>query len=110
MRFLLPSRRQSTERVIRSLIERTGAPADEVRVLFAREFARLELGAVVRGYLSVLTAANVRAMLRGSALWACESSMQDGSAITLQFAQLAAWEGEGGRPDPRGPRDTGQHP
>jgi hypothetical protein len=52
------------ERAIRSLHDRTGAPLPEVRRLFAHEFSRLELGAKVRSYLSVLTVSNVRAMLR----------------------------------------------
>jgi hypothetical protein len=52
------------ERAINSLRDRTGAPLVEVRRLFAQEFSRLELGAKVRSYLSVLTASNVRAMLR----------------------------------------------
>lgn len=52
------------ERAIRSLRDRTGAPAAEVRSLFAKEFSRLELGAKVRSYLAVLTASNVRTMLR----------------------------------------------
>ena len=52
------------ERAISSLRDRTGAPLVEVRRLFAQEFSRLELGAKVRSYLSVLTASNVRAMLR----------------------------------------------
>jgi Protein of unknown function (DUF3562) len=52
------------ERAIASLCDRTGAPPTEVRSLFAHEFSRLELDAKVRSYLSVLTASNVRAMLR----------------------------------------------
>jgi hypothetical protein len=52
------------ERAISSLRNRTGAPLAEVRSLFAQEFSRLELGAKVRSYLSVLTAANVPTMLR----------------------------------------------
>jgi hypothetical protein len=52
------------ERVISSLQDRTGAPLAVVRSLFAQEFSRLELGAKVRSYLSVLTASKVRAMLR----------------------------------------------
>ena len=51
------------ERAISRLHDRTGAPLVEVRRLFAQEFSRLELGAKVRSYLSVLTARNVRAML-----------------------------------------------
>jgi Protein of unknown function (DUF3562) len=52
------------ERAINSLRERSGAPLTEIRSLFAQEFSRLELGAKVRSYLTVLTASNVRAMLR----------------------------------------------
>ena len=52
------------ERAMSSLCDRTGAPPTEVRRLFAQEFSRLELGAKVRSYLPVLTASNVRAMLR----------------------------------------------
>jgi hypothetical protein len=52
------------ERAISSLCNRTGAPLAEVRSLFAQEFSRLELSATVRSYLAVLTASNVRAMLR----------------------------------------------
>jgi hypothetical protein len=52
------------ESVISSLRNRTGAPLAEVRSLFAQEFSRLELRAKVRSYLSILTASNVRTMLR----------------------------------------------
>ena len=52
------------ESAISSLCKRTGAPLVEVRSLFAQEFSRLELGANVRSYLSILTASNVRRMLR----------------------------------------------
>ena len=54
----------SHERAIGFLRDRTGAPLVEVRRLFAQEFSRLELGAKVRSYLSVLTVSNVRAILR----------------------------------------------
>lgn len=52
------------ERAVASLCDRTGARPAEVRGLFAQEFSRLELDAKVRSYLAVLTASNVRAMLR----------------------------------------------
>jgi hypothetical protein len=52
------------ESAINSLRNRSGAPLAEVRSLFAQEFSRLELGAKVRSYLSILTASNVRTMLR----------------------------------------------
>jgi Protein of unknown function (DUF3562) len=54
------------ERVIRSLSGRTGVPPGAIRILFSKEFARLELGARVRSYLPALTAANVRALLRSA--------------------------------------------
>jgi hypothetical protein len=47
-----------------ALCDRTGAPLTKVRSLFAQEFSRLEVDAKVRSYLTVLTASNVRAMLR----------------------------------------------
>lgn len=52
------------ESAINSLRNRTGAPLAEVRSLFAQEFSRLALGAKVRSYLSILTASNVRTLLR----------------------------------------------
>ena len=52
------------ERAMSLLSDRTGAPLTEVQALFAQEFSRLELRARVRSYLAVLTASNVRAMLR----------------------------------------------
>jgi Protein of unknown function (DUF3562) len=52
------------ERAMSSLSHRTGTPLAEVRNLFAQEFTRLELGAKVRSYLTILTTSNVRAMLR----------------------------------------------
>jgi Protein of unknown function (DUF3562) len=55
------------ERAMNSLCDRTGASPAEVRRLFSQEFSRLELGAKVRSYLAVLTASNVRAMLRRKA-------------------------------------------
>jgi hypothetical protein len=55
------------ERAMSSLCDCTGAPLAEVRSLFAQEFSRLELGAKVRSYLTVLAASNVRAMLRRKA-------------------------------------------
>jgi Protein of unknown function (DUF3562) len=54
----------SHEPAIDSLCERTGAPLLEVRRLFAQKFSRLELGAKVCSYLSVLTMSNVRTLLR----------------------------------------------
>jgi hypothetical protein len=52
------------ERAMSLLSDRTGEPLAEVQALFAQEFSRLELHARVRSYLAVLTASNVRTMLR----------------------------------------------
>lgn len=51
------------ERAISSLSARTGIAPAEVRALFMRELARLELRAKVRTYLAALATSNVRAML-----------------------------------------------
>jgi hypothetical protein len=55
------------ERAIRSLSERSGVSLGEVRTLVGDEFARLKMGAKVGSYLGVLTASNVRGMLRRKA-------------------------------------------
>jgi len=55
------------EREIRSLSDRSGASVAQVRTLFSDEFARLKMGAKVGSYLGVLTASNVRGMLRRKA-------------------------------------------
>lgn len=58
------------EHTIRLLTQSTGASVDEVQALFARELTRLEVGASVRSYLTVLAVASVRVLLRrkGAAL------------------------------------------
>jgi hypothetical protein len=61
------SNSQRHEREIRSLSDRSGASLAQVRTLFSDEFARLKMGAKVGSYLGVLTAANVRGMLRRKA-------------------------------------------
>jgi hypothetical protein len=52
---------------IRSLSDRSGASLAQVRTLFSDELARLKMGAKVGSYLGVLTASNVRGMLRRKA-------------------------------------------
>ncbi len=52
------------ERAVSSLCERSRAAPAEVRRLFTQELSRLGPGAKVRSYLAVLTASNVRAILR----------------------------------------------
>jgi hypothetical protein len=72
------------ERAIDSLRGRTGAPLTEVRSLFAQEFFWLELGAkVVRSYLAVLTASNVRAMLRRKDTHSRKTAMLDQTSQSL---------------------------
>jgi hypothetical protein len=56
--------RQPDEREIRSLSDQSGVAPAQVRTLFRREHARLGMGAKVHSYLAVLTASNVRGMLR----------------------------------------------
>lgn len=58
------SEERRNERVIRSLADRTGVALLEVRTRFGREFARLESGASIRSYLTLLTASNVLTALR----------------------------------------------
>jgi hypothetical protein len=54
----------SHERAFGSMRDRIDVPLAKARRLFAQELSRLELGAKVRSYLSVLTRSNVSAMLR----------------------------------------------
>jgi hypothetical protein len=54
------------ERAMSRLSDQTGAALPEVRDLYAQEFLRLERGATVRSFLEVLTASNVRSMIRRS--------------------------------------------
>ncbi len=56
--------RQPDEREIRSLSDQSGVAPAQVRTLFRHEHARLGMGAKVHSYLAVLTASNVRGMLR----------------------------------------------
>jgi Protein of unknown function (DUF3562) len=70
------------DRAINSLRESTGAPLAEVRSLFAQEFSRLELDAKVRSYLAVLTASNVRALLRRKDTQSREPAMPDQTSET----------------------------
>ena len=63
-----PERKESqerrNERAIRSLADCSGVSLLEVRARFGREFARLELGASVRSYLTLVAASNVLTALR----------------------------------------------
>jgi hypothetical protein len=88
----------SDQRAIDSLSERSGVPVAKVRALFARELARLELGATVRSYLSVLAAASVRGMLSraGVSLRTVAKRVRLSQLATPEARELADWENEGG--------------
>jgi hypothetical protein len=60
--------RHPDEREIRSLSDQSGVALADVRTLFRHELARLGMGAKIDSYLAVLTASNVRGMLRRTAL------------------------------------------
>jgi hypothetical protein len=52
------------EREIRALSDQGGVPLVQVRTLVRHEVGRLGMGAKVSSYTAVLTASNVRGMLR----------------------------------------------
>src|SRR5688572_24902370 len=92
--------REPDERVIRSLSARSGVPLVQVRTLFRDELRRLGMGAKVGSYLTVLTASNVRGMLRRKALLA--DSAQRVQACNAappphKQRQLQRWEDDGGK-------------
>ena len=65
--FLKGHKPVTHERQIRALSDSSDAPPSQVRALFDAELARLQMGAKVGSYLSVLTESNVRGMLRREA-------------------------------------------
>jgi hypothetical protein len=65
------------ERQIRSLSDSSDTPAWKVRALFNAELARLQMGAKVGSYLTVLTESNVRGMLRRKAKLAADLAQND---------------------------------
>jgi hypothetical protein len=67
--------RQPDEREIRSLSDQSGVAPAQVRTLFRHEHARLGMDAKVHSYLAVLTASNVRGMLRRVAQ-RCEAAQE----------------------------------
>jgi hypothetical protein len=92
-------RHDGEQRAIDSLSQRSGVPTARIRALVARELARLELGATVRSYLSVLAVASVRGTLARAG--ASLRTLAEGVGLS-PFAQplvreLADWENEGGR-------------
>jgi len=109
---------QADEREIRSLSDRSGVELVQVRTLFRKELARVGMGAKVSSYLAVLTASNVRGMLRRMARLAEAALVQERNAapaarepLTVRDAEWLAedsglhnqdgrlhrWEDDGGR-------------
>lgn len=93
------------EREVQSLSQKSGAPPAEVRSLFGNEFARLKMGAKVGSYLGVLTASNVRGMLRRKARLAAnlaQKAVHFSRAGPLAPSPEQRWEDDGGTVRPRG--------
>jgi hypothetical protein len=91
---------EPNEREIRFLSDQSGIPFVEVRTLFRHEARRLGMGAKVGSYLAVLTASNVRGMLRRRArLAAAARSVQEPNAARAWREQrhLQRWEDDGGK-------------
>ena len=57
-----PASAQDTS-IVEALARETGRDAAQVKVLYEREFAKLEATAKVRGFLSILAYRNVRTAL-----------------------------------------------
>jgi hypothetical protein len=90
---------EPNEREIRFLSDKSGIPLAEVRTLFRHEARRLGMGAKVGSYLAVLTASNVRGMLRRRARLAAGRSVQEPNAARAWREQryLQRWEDDGGK-------------
>lgn len=92
--------REPDERAIRSLSARSGMPLVHVRTLFRHELRRLGMGAKVGSYLAVLTASNVRGMLRRKAqLTDAAQRAQERNAAPAPNEQrhVQRWEDDGGK-------------
>ena len=88
------------ERVVRSLSAGSGVPLVQVRTLFRHELKRLGMGAKIGSYLAVLTASNVRGMLRRKAQVADAAQwVQECDAAPAPHKQrhLQRWEDDGGK-------------
>ena len=88
------------ERQIRCLSDQSGVPLLHVRQLFRHELARLGMGAKIGSYLAVLTASNVRGMLRRKTqLAGAAQRLQERNAAwaTRERRHLQRWEDDGGR-------------
>mgnify|MGYP003575325034 CR=1 FL=1 len=91
--------REPDERAVLSLSARSGMPLGQVRTLFRHELKRLGLGAKVGSYLAVLTASNVRGMLRRKAQIATAAQrMQECNPARAPHKRrhLQRWEDDGG--------------
>jgi hypothetical protein len=87
------------ERLIRSLSAKSGVPRGHVRTLFRHERRRIGMGAKIGSYLTVLTASNVRGMLRRKTQLAAAAQrvrFNDASAPREQ-RHLQRWEDDGGK-------------
>src|SRR5687768_5288752 len=85
------------EREIRSLSHQSGISLVELRTLFRHEARRLGMGAKVGSYLAVLTAANVRGMLRRRARLARAVREPNAARVPREQRHLQRWEDDGGR-------------
>ena len=90
--------REPDERAIHSLSARSGVPPVQVRTLFRHELTRLGMGAKVGSYLAVLTASNVRGMLRRKRQLVDTALLQECNAALAPHRRrhLQRWEDDGG--------------
>ena len=61
---MLPGESSTHERAIEILARQAHLPVDDVAQLYARELARLTVGAHITGFLTILTTRKVRELLR----------------------------------------------
>jgi hypothetical protein len=84
------------ERDVRFLSAESGMEAGQVRDLFRHERARLGMGAKVGHYLTVLTASNVRGMLKRRARQQPAIAQVQHAALQALQRHLQRWEDDGG--------------
>lgn len=90
------------ERDIRLLSDESGMAAGQVRDLFRHELARLGMGAKVGLYVAVLTASNVRGMLRRRARQPENARARHAGVPPREQSpralrrQVQSWEDDGG--------------
>ena len=66
--FSQPNSKSQQQRAIEFLARESQVPIDEVARLYEEEWAELEDGARITGFLGIFTARNVREMLRRRSL------------------------------------------